>query len=183
METILSLLAAGFMGVFADRIWRKYVESKVRLDIVPQQLVVPNGFGITLKITNRGSLSVPPFQLGIHHPTLGSMFPFSDDAKNGLMPGQSVEEKYLFGVSLISAHDMECFFTKVDGAEEYSLIIKQRESDIVLYKNKRIGSAFARIWRQMAEVRGFKNVRSEDWEELYLNTHFLVETLATDQVL
>ena len=168
METVLSLLAGGFFGVFADRIWRKYVEGKVRLDIVPKQLVSPDGFGIILQITNRGSLFFPPFQVGIQHPRAGKIYPFSNDAKNGLIPGQSVEEKYIFGVSLVMAHDMECFFTKLVETEEYLLIIRQWESDKVLYKSKKIGNAFARVWRQMLEGGGFKNVKSEDWGALYL---------------
>jgi hypothetical protein len=164
--TVFLLIVGSFLGVFADRIWRKYVESRVRLNIVPQQLVVPQGVGVIFKITNCGSLSLPPFRLSINHPKQGSIFPFSNNAKNALMPGQSVTENFVFGISLVSPHDIEFFFREDAGEEDFSLIVKQWESDRVLFESKKIGNAFARIWRQTSGGRDFENVKSEDWKNL-----------------
>jgi len=156
-----------FMGVFADRIWRKCVEDRVRINIEPQQLATPYGIGVIMKITNCGSLPLPPFQLAINHPKHGSIYPFSNDAKNVLMSDQNVAESFILRTTLIIPLDIEHFFKEENVKEDYFFIMKQRESDKVLFKSKNIGNAIAAIYRQTSGGKDFENVKSEDWDKLY----------------
>jgi len=171
MFSEICYLVVGAVGaVAADRVWRK-IESRIRLDVVPCQLTVPDALGITFKITNRGSVPIPPFQISVHHPKRGSVFASTYNASNALLAGQTVEESFLVARVHAGPSSDEFFFRCVDGEpDDFWLMIKQRQSEDILFKSLREGNAFARVYRQMCKDRSFANVSGRQWKEL-CSTH------------
>jgi len=150
---IIGAIVGAIFSVAADRLWRK-VESKPRLRIVVAHFQSVGDFhGIQYTIENLGATAVHDYQIWLYHPGRGSFNYFEDGSNLGqLLPGQSRTHKCPLiekGMPYVSG-----FFGSCEGNaislddiifDQFEFQIRMKESPVIIFRNKTMGNALAKI--------------------------------------
>lgn len=128
--------------------------------------------GIGFRITNVGEEVLPPYQVCIRHPKLGTYFMFSSKKNGALLPEQR-REHYCHvtqGGSLLSwfprfSLNSDGKLLSYEDAKDFAFQLVLEDSEKVLYENNRIARGFVKLIHD-AEKTGVLNGTWNDWREL-----------------
>ena len=162
------------------------------IDITTSSFIGRSGKkGISLKITNRGNVELPPFNVGIQHDMLGSFFMFPTEKEGVLHPNQNREFAcVLFSNGSLVSHlpnfdignevvdhgdyqvmspDARELTQEEKTAFKFRLVLEDSD-DHVLFESNDLGNALVNVI-QKTQVNG-SNVggNHEDWSRLSYRT-------------
>lgn len=132
---------------------------------------------INFTVTNEGGEPIPPYQLSLFHPKLGSYFIFPSEKIGPLLPDQNREHRC---VVIQSGSVLDWFprFTSdrdgntlsEDDDKRFALRLVLEDSDKVLYENHRIALRLIKMLRKTvehgSEIGGNGGGTWYDWAEL-----------------
>jgi hypothetical protein len=158
-ELIAGLFSGTVLSVVADRSGER-VDKRLRLELTIDHFHNHKGeVGLSYLVRNVGSLQIPQFRIGLWHPSRGTMSAFYSEQSGPLLPDQTRAYNCSLFKNGIPApflkywisHEKETFVTEPT-FEHFKLIVKMENSDRVLLKSKKMGSALAKAWhRSMAQ--------------------------------